>query len=58
MPEETIKPCNLTDDEWEFLLQVFDQYCEDCDSSEDARNTLKEIHMKLFFMNELVKGME
>ena len=58
MPKENIKPCNLTADEWDFLHQVFDQYCEDCDSSEEARDTLKEIHMKVFFMNELVKEME
>ena len=58
MPKNEMKPCNLTEDEWDFLHQVFDQYCEDCDSSEEARDTLKEIHMKVFFMNELVKEME
>ena len=58
MPKGELKPCNLTRDEWDFLHQVFGQYCEDCDSSEEAEETLREINMKIFFMDHLVKEME
>jgi hypothetical protein len=56
MPKENIKPCNLTEDEWALMLHVFDEYCNDCDN--ETYEELREIHMKVFFMNQLVKEME
>jgi hypothetical protein len=55
MTELTMKPCNLTKEEWDFLLMVFDDYVENLDSSEDTVETLKEIHQKVFFMDYLIQ---
>jgi serine/threonine protein phosphatase PrpC len=50
-----VKPCNLTKEEWDFLLMVFDGYVENLDSSEDTVKILKEIHQKMFFMDYLIQ---
>ena len=53
-----VKPCNLTKEEWGFLLMVFDGYVENLDSSEDTVKKLKEIHQKMFFMDYLIQQEE
>ena len=53
-----VKPCNLTKEEWDFLLMVFDGYVENLDSSEDTVKKLKEIHQKMFFMDYLIQQEE
>jgi hypothetical protein len=53
-----VKPCNLTKEEWGFLLMVFDGYVENLDSSEDTIKKLKEIHQKMFFMDYLIQQEE
>ena len=53
-----VKPCNLTKEEWDFLLMVFDGYVENLDSSEDTVKTLKEIYHKMFFMDYLIQQEE
>lgn len=58
MSELTMKPCNLTRDEWDFLFMVFDGYVENLDSSEDTLSMLKEIHQKIFFMDHLIQQEE
>ena len=58
MTELTMKPCNLTKEEWDFLLMVFDDYVENLDSSEDTVEMLKEIHRKVFFMDYLIQQEE
>jgi hypothetical protein len=58
MAELTMKPCNLTKEEWDFLLMVFDDYVENLDSSEDTVEMLKEIHRKVFFMDYLIQQEE
>ena len=50
-----VKPCNLTKEEWDFLLVVFDGYVENLDSSEDTVGMLREIHQKIFFMDYLIQ---
>jgi hypothetical protein len=58
MAELTMKPCNLTRKEWDFLYMVFEDYLENLDSSEDAEEMLKEIHQKIFFMDHLIQQEE
>ena len=58
MAELTMKPCNLTREEWDFLYMVFEDYLENLDSSEDAEEMLKEIHQKIFFMDHLIQQEE
>ena len=58
MSELTMKPCNLTREEWDFLLMVFEDYVENLDSSEDTVETLREIHQKIFFMDYLIQQEE
>ena len=53
-----MKPCNLTKEEWDFLLMVFDSYVENLDSSEDTVKMLKKIHQKMFFMDYLIQQEE
>ena len=53
-----VKPCNLTKEEWDFLLMVFDSYVENLDSSEDTVKMLKKIHQKMFFMDYLIQQEE
>lgn len=55
MPKEKLESCNLTKKEWDFLLMVFDDYVENLDSSKSTIKMLKEIHMKVFFMDAVVK---
>lgn len=55
MTDLKMKPCNLTKEEWNFLLMVFDGYVENLDSSEDTVKILKEIHQKMFFMDYLIQ---
>jgi len=55
MAELTMKPCNLTREEWDFLLVVFQDYVDNLDSSESTVEMLKEIHQKLFFMDYLIQ---
>ena len=55
MPKEKVESCNLTKKEWDFLLMVFDDYVENLDSSKSTIKMLKEIHMKVFFMDAVVK---
>jgi len=55
MTDLKMKPCNLTKEEWDFLLMVFDGYVENLDSSEDTVKILKEIHQKMFFMDYLIQ---
>jgi hypothetical protein len=54
----SLKPCNLTEEEWDFLLMVFDDYVENLDSSEDTVEMLREIHQKVFFMDYLIQQEE
>lgn len=54
----SLKPCNLTEQEWDFLLMVFDDYVENLDSDESTIEMLREIHMKVFFMDALIKDQE
>jgi hypothetical protein len=58
MSELKAKPCNLTREEWDFLLMVFDDYVENLDSSEDTVEMLREIHQKMFFMDYLIQQQE
>jgi len=58
MTDLKMKPCNLTKEEWDFLLMVFDGYVENLDSSEDTVKKLKEIHQKMFFMDYLIQQEE
>ena len=58
MSELTMKPCNLTEEEWGFLLMVFDDYVENLDSSEETAEMLMEIHQKIFFMDHLIQQEE
>jgi|688.fasta_scaffold1348541_2 hypothetical protein len=58
MVELTMKPCNLTREEWDFLYMVFEDYIENLDSSEDTEEMLKEIHQKIFFMDHLIQQEE
>jgi len=58
MAELTMKPCNLTREEWDFLYMVFEDYIENLDSSEDTEEMLKEIHQKIFFMDHLIQQEE
>jgi hypothetical protein len=58
MTELTMKPCNLTREEWDFLYMVFEDYIENLDSSEDTEEMLKEIHQKIFFMDHLIQQEE
>jgi len=53
-----VKPCNLTKEEWDFLLMVFDGYVENLDSSKDTVKMLKKIHQKMFFMDYLIQQEE
>lgn len=57
MPKKKTKPCNLTKKEWNILHQVFGHYSADFDSLEDEK-MLDKIHMKIFFMDALIKNME
>ena len=54
----SLKPCNLTEEEWDFLMMVFDDYVENLDSDESTIKMLKEIHMKVFFMDALIQQEE
>lgn len=58
MPKKKVKPCNLTRKEWNFLLMVFQDYVENLDSSESTIKMLDDIHMKVFFMDALIKDQE
>jgi hypothetical protein len=55
MAELTMKPCNLTEEEWNFLHMVFDDYAENLDSSEETAEMLREIYHKVFFMDHLIQ---
>lgn len=54
----SVKPCNLTREEWDFLNMVFDDYVENLDSSEETQEMLQEIYQKVFFMNHLIEQQE
>ena len=58
MTKLTMKPCNLTREEWDFLYKVFGEYLENVDSSEKAEDMLREIHQKMFFMDHLIQQEE
>jgi len=49
------KSCGLTETEWEYLLNVFEEHLENSDDADEAYEILHEIHMKLFFMDHLIK---
>lgn len=58
MTKLTMKPCNLTKEEWDFLYKVFGDYLENVDSSKKADDMLREIHQKMFFMDHLIQQEE
>lgn len=52
------KPCNLTKAEWKLFINVLQYYYDNNDLTEKEDKQLEEIHMKVFFMDNLVKDME
>ena len=50
--------CNLTKSEWKYLLNVFEEHYEYADEPDKAYKKLHNLHMKIFFMDALVKQME
>ena len=49
------KSCNLTKSEWKYLLDVFQEHTNNSDDPDKSYKKLREIHMKVFFMDALVK---
>jgi len=50
--------CTLTKSEWNYLLRVFDEHYYYADDPDKAYKKLHKLHMKLFFMDALVKQQE
>ena len=49
------KSCGLTESEWDYLLNVFEEHLQNSDDPDATYEMLHEIHMKLFFMDHLIK---
>jgi len=49
------KSCGLTETEWKYLMSVFQEHTDNAEDPDTAYQMLHEIHMKVFFMDALIK---
>lgn len=52
------KECNLTKKEWTFFCNILDAFYENTEITPQIEKMMNSIHMKVFFMDALIKQQE